>query len=161
MELTKQTFHMMLDQIRETLRRSNGFMDVWGVDLNIIQLARHIVSGCRGPVEESETMRQWIRQNIEYRNDPAGYELIQDPIVTLQEKAGDCDDMTILAGCMLRAIGHKCEAVAVTWAGQTDPSHAVLLDYEARVIVDPVSSVHVQSWPPHPYAVSSLQGASW
>ena len=159
MELTKETLHGLPDQIGTTLRLSTQFMDVWGVDLHIIRLARYIVSGCIGRVAEAEQVRAWVRQNIEYRNDPAGHELIQDPIVTLQEQAGDCDDMTILAGCLLRAIGHDCEACAVTWQGQTEPTHAVLMDYEAGVVVDPVSSVHVQEWPPHPYSVSSMRGS--
>lgn len=159
MELTKQTYTGLLDQVGTTLQMSTRFMDIWGVDLNIIQLARHIVSGCRGRVDESERVRQWIKENIEYRNDPSGHELIQDPIVTLQQKAGDCDDMTILAGCLLRAIGHDCEAVAVTWRGNTEPTHAVLMDYEAGVVVDPVSSIHVEDWPPPGYVVSSMKGS--
>lgn len=159
MELTKTTLHGLADQVQTTLDLSTRFMDLWGVDLNIIQLARFIVRGCVGRVDEAERVRQWVRQNVEYRNDPAGHELIQDPIVTLQERAGDCDDMTILAGCLLRAIGHDCEAVAVTWRGHDAPSHAVLMDYEAGVIVDPVSAEHVQDWPPHPYQVSNLKGS--
>jgi transglutaminase-like putative cysteine protease len=159
MELTKEVYSGLRDQVLTTLQLSTRFMDQWGPDLNIIQLARHITRGCRGRVDESERVRQWIKENIEYRNDPSGHELIQDPIVTLSEQAGDCDDMTILAGCLLRAIGHDCEAIAVTWRGNDEPTHAVLMVYEAGVVVDAVSSVHVQDWPPEGYAVSNMKGS--
>ena len=159
MELTKTTLSGLPDQIGTTLALSTMMMDSWGVELNIISLARFIVSGCKGTLDEAETVRAWVRREIEYRNDPFGHELIQDPIVTLEQRAGDCDDMTILSGCLLRAIGHDCQACAVTWEGQESPTHAVLYDHEAEVVVDPVSSVHVQDWPPHPYIVKSLQGA--
>jgi hypothetical protein len=159
MDLTKTTLSGLPDQIGTTLMLSTQFMDTWGTDLNIIQLARFITSGCHGAVDEAETVRQWVRGNIEYRNDPAGHELIQDPIVTLDQQAGDCDDMTILAGCLLRAVGHDCEAVAVTWRGNEFPTHAVLMDYEAGVVVDPVGAVHVQDWPPPGYVVSNLEGS--
>ena len=159
MDLTKTTLSGLPDQIDTTLALSTQMMDVWGVDLNIISLSRYIVSGTRGPVDEAERVRSWIRQEIEYRNDPAGHELIQDPIVTLDTRAGDCDDMTILAGCLLRAIGHDCEACAVTWEGQDAPTHAVLFDHEAKVVVDAVTGNHVTDWPPHPYTVKHFQGA--
>lgn len=157
MELFARTLHGLPNQIGATLSLSNQFMDAWGVDLNIIRLARFIVSGTNGAAEEAESVRRWVRQEIEYRNDPSGHELIQDPIVTLHERAGDCDDMTILAGCLLRAVGHDCEAAAITWAGNDYPTHAVLLDHQAGVVVDAVSSVHIHDWPPHPYVVSGIE----
>lgn len=137
----------------------NEFICHWSVNPDLIRLARFIVRGCRGAMEEAETVRAWVRTNIEYRNDPAGAELLQDPIVTLAEQAGDCDDLATLAGALLGAIGHNIEALAITWEGRQDPSHAVVMDSTAGGIVDPVSNVHVSQWPPVPFVVSKFEGA--
>lgn len=156
MDLTAKVFHGLPDQIRTTLSMSNELIANWATSLDLIRLSRFIVSGTIGRQAEAEAVKEWIRREIEYRNDPAGHEMIQDPIVTLAEKAGDCDDMTILAGALLAAIGHDCRAVGIIWKGQTDPSHEVLLDTTARVVVDPVSSVACADWPPAGYEVSQI-----
>lgn len=156
---TTAVFHGLPNQIRTTLSMMNEFICHWSTDENVIKLARFIVRGCRGAMEEAETVRAWVRSNIEYRNDPAGAELLQDPIVTLAEQAGDCDDLATLAGALLGAIGHDTEALAITWQGRTDPSHAVIMDKTVGGIVDPVSPVHVAEWPPVPFVVSKAEGA--
>ena len=48
----------------------------------------------------------WVRSNIRYTRDILGVELLHTPRRMLELRAGDCDDMTILLGSMLRSTGH-------------------------------------------------------
>jgi len=159
MPLTSSTYSGLGDQVKATLGHMNRLMNEWSQDVNLIRLARWIVSGCNDREAEAETVRLWVKSEIEYRMDPADHELLQDPIVTLSERAGDCDDMATLAGALLRAVGHPCHALGVTWAGQEGPTHAVVYDEAAGVVVDPVAWVDVASWPPSPHVVAGFEGA--
>jgi len=154
--LTQTVFSGLPDQIRTTLSIGNEMIAFWSGNVFLIQLAREIVSGIHDPVEVCEAVRSWVRGSVEYRSDPADYEMLQDPIVTLQTRAGDCDDMAVLAGALLACVGHQCEVLSVTWAGNEDPSHAVAYSWTSGSIVDPVSWVHVAEWPPENRTVLRL-----
>lgn len=53
----------------------------------------------------------WVRKNIRYTRDILGTELLHTARRMLELRAGDCDDMTILLGAMLRATGHPVRLV--------------------------------------------------
>ena len=152
---TFTTLENMVDQTRTTLRAMQHFIDAWKAHPFIVTMARRIVgaAGAKTPPQESEAIRAWVRQNITYRRDPEGVEYLQDPIVTLTAKAGDCDDLATLAGTLLAALGHRVEAVGVAWKGVSQASHAVIHDDLVQVIVDPVADCHISQWPPKGYAV--------
>ncbi len=158
MNLTQTTFSGLPDQIGVTLSMGNEMVEFWSGNVHLIQLAREIVSGLTNPIEIAERVRLWVRENIEYRSDPAVHEMIQDPVVTLQTATGDCDDMAILAATLLGCIGHGCEIVSVTWKGRENegPTHAVAKDHRAGVFVDPVAPCHVLDWPPYNFQVHSI-----
>jgi hypothetical protein len=45
-------------------------------------------------------------QALEFRRDPIGAELVQEPLVTLQDvRAGDCDDLSTLLAALLLSVG--------------------------------------------------------
>jgi len=48
-------------------------------------------------------MREWIT----YRRDPYQVEWVQNPWYTLRDRAGDCDDMSVLMAALASAIGAK------------------------------------------------------
>ena len=127
----------------------------------MVRIAREIAEDfhANGPQEEAEAVRLWIRENVRYRRDPFNVELFQAPPVTIRERAGDCDDMAGLACCLLRCLGHDTRALAVTWKGQSGPSHAVCHDATAGLIVDPVAPVPCASWPPAPYQLQEFTRA--
>ena len=52
-------------------------------------------------------------RSIRYTRDPAGREMLQHPAVTVQERAGDCDDHGILLNALIRAArtGHPVDNV--------------------------------------------------
>jgi len=50
-----------------------------------------------------------IRSRVSYRRDPVGIETIADAHDTLEIGAGDCDDLTVLAGGALQSLGYPVE----------------------------------------------------
>src|SRR6266446_3743263 len=79
-----------------------------GVGHPLVRLAA--VSSARGSVKnvnEIEGVLDWVKKNIEFRGENA--ETLQSPVVTLQLKAGDCDDHSMLMAAMLKSLGYQVE----------------------------------------------------
>lgn len=55
----------------------------------------------------------WVRRNIRYTRDIFQVELLHTARRMLELRAGDCDDMTILLGAMLKSTGHPVRIVLV------------------------------------------------
>jgi transglutaminase-like putative cysteine protease len=53
----------------------------------------------------------WVQNNIRYTKDPFRVEVLHSARRMLELQAGDCDDMAILLGAMLEAIGHPVRLV--------------------------------------------------
>jgi hypothetical protein len=51
--------------------------------------------------QQAAVLLRWVQQNILYLNEPG--EVIQDPLYTLNKRAGDCDDVADLLGSMFEA----------------------------------------------------------
>lgn len=47
----------------------------------------------------------WMVRNVNYVRDPWDIERIQSPFVTIQQRAGDCDDHAILGAALLQSLG--------------------------------------------------------
>jgi hypothetical protein len=60
---------------------------------------------------EIKALFEWVQQNIRYTKDPFRVEVLHSARRMLELRAGDCDDMTILLGDMLEAIGHPVRIV--------------------------------------------------
>ena len=56
---------------------------------------------------EIKALFEWVQQHIRYTKDTFGVEVLHSARRMLELRAGDCDDMTILLGAMLEAIGHQ------------------------------------------------------
>ncbi len=54
---------------------------------------------------ELVALYRWVRDNIRYRHDPRGLEWIQSPERTVEERAGDCDDIGTLLSALAQSIG--------------------------------------------------------
>ncbi len=55
---------------------------------------------------EVRALFDWVQRNIRYTRDIYQVELLHTARRMLDLKAGDCDDMTILLGAMLKSIGY-------------------------------------------------------
>ncbi len=62
-------------------------------------------------LREIEALFEWVQRNVRYTKDPFRVEVLHSPRRMLELRAGDCDDMTILLGAMLEAIGHPVRLV--------------------------------------------------
>jgi hypothetical protein len=60
---------------------------------------------------EIEALFEWVQHNVRYTKDPFRVEVLHAARRMLELRAGDCDDMTILLGAMLEAIGHPVRIV--------------------------------------------------
>ncbi|MGH8628383.1 MAG: transglutaminase-like domain-containing protein, partial [Gammaproteobacteria bacterium] len=55
---------------------------------------------------EIKSLFEWVQQNVRYTKDTFRVEVLHSAKRMLELRAGDCDDMAILLGAMLEAIGH-------------------------------------------------------
>jgi len=60
---------------------------------------------------EAFALFRWVQANVRYTRDILHLELLHTPRRMLELRAGDCDDMTILLGSMLRSTGHPVRIV--------------------------------------------------
>lgn len=60
---------------------------------------------------EVAAILQWVAANVPYRKDPAALERIQAPRVTLEARAGDCDDLAGLVAGLCGSLGHETRFV--------------------------------------------------
>jgi Transglutaminase-like superfamily len=65
---------------------------------------------------EIAAILQWVKSNIAFRGEYA--ETVQTPLVTLQLRAGDCDDQSSLMAALLGSLGYKTRFKTVA----ADPS---------------------------------------
>lgn len=60
---------------------------------------------------EIQALFHWVQHHIRYTKDTVHVEVLHSAKRMLELRAGDCDDMTILLGAMLEAIGHPVRLV--------------------------------------------------
>lgn len=69
-------------------------------------------------ITEIDAVLSWVKQHIEFRGENA--ETLQSPVVTLQLRAGDCDDHSTLIAALLRSLGYDVNFKTVA-ASASDP----------------------------------------
>lgn len=84
-------------------------------------LAHEIIRGTdmddRNTMAQYEPIRRvffWVKQNIEYRGDPADYDYYMSAGRTIQSGAGDCDDFVILTNALLSSVGYTTGARVIS-----------------------------------------------
>lgn len=75
------------------------------------QLTQHLAQ--RDFSAEVAALHRFVRDHIRYVRDVVGVETLHTPERTLDLKAGDCDDKSILLAALLESIGHKTRFHAV------------------------------------------------
>jgi len=78
-----------------------------------IQIFRQSQVKAKDRFGEVRSLFDWVRRNVRYTRDIFRVELLHSARRMLELKAGDCDDMTILLGAMLRSTGHPVRLVLV------------------------------------------------
>ena len=79
----------------------------------IRDLAVSIVAGVPGMdfAGELAAVLGWVRSHCTYRLDPVDLERVQTPAVSLEQRAGDCDDLAVLVAALVGALGHPSRFV--------------------------------------------------
>lgn len=98
------TMRAMRQMVRDAIRDPSQ---------KIRESALSILRGANSFSEQVRVIQQWMQNNIEYRRDPPDVELVQTPQVTLQLRAGDCDDQSTLTAALLQATGHPTQFIAI------------------------------------------------
>lgn len=115
--------------ISETINAIRVLVDRYSIDWGLISLAREITRLCseKDKLEEADALFFWLKENIKYYHDPIEAELLQNPLITIQERAGDCDDMVILLASLNKAIGNDIAYVTISLPGEMEFSHIYML----------------------------------
>jgi transglutaminase-like putative cysteine protease len=103
---TRKTVEQILRLIREGAK-----------DFCVRQTAIDILFECgvrpKNYLGEIRALFEWVKTNVRYTRDIHRVELLHSPRRMLELRAGDCDDMTILLGTMLKAVGHPIRLALV------------------------------------------------
>ncbi len=60
---------------------------------------------------EIDAVFRWVQRHVRYTKDPFRIEVLHSARRMLELKAGDCDDMTIVLGALIKSIGHPVRIV--------------------------------------------------
>lgn len=101
---TAQTIALMRQLVDEALR-----------DPVFVRLATDIVRGAPAfdDFAEAQALYNWVRANIRFTKDPVTKEKLYPPQELLKIRAGDCDDISMLLGAFLMAVGYPARLVTV------------------------------------------------
>lgn len=78
-----------------------------------IEILRRYGIRAKNYLGEIRTLFEWVKHNVRYTRDIHRVELLHTARRMLELCAGDCDDMTILLGAMLKSIGHPVRLALV------------------------------------------------
>lgn len=84
-------------------------------DFYVRQKAIDILMGRGVPAKdylgEIDALFRWVQRHVRYTKDPFRIEVLHSARRMLELKAGDCDDMTIVLGALIKSIGHPVRIV--------------------------------------------------
>ena len=89
---------------------------------------------------------EYVRDNIEYKNDDKGIEQLRTPQRTLQDKIGDCDDFSILISSILTNLNIEHELVVAAYKSKNNWQHIYPVAYThnggiSRHVIDCVPEI--------------------
>jgi hypothetical protein len=105
--------------VEQTINHMRTLVDEALRDPAINRLARDIVRGTPAfdDYAEANALYSWVRQNIRFTKDPVNKETLYPPAELLQIRAGDCDDISMLLGTLLMAVGYPARLMTVAANG--------------------------------------------
>lgn len=114
------TYLARFANLDEQLRLIRDMISAWSAHPSIRRLALRIVSdsgvNTRDKRQIAIAIGQWVQDHVTYIHELP--ERFSTPEETLSTGAGDCDDMVILGGTLLEAVGVEAKAVAQEVDGQ-------------------------------------------
>jgi hypothetical protein len=131
--------------VAQTIQQMRGLVDAALRDPSTIRLATDIVRGVPAfdDYSEAKALYEWVRGNIRFTKDPVGKEKLYPPADLLEIRAGDCDDISMLLGTLLMAVGYPARLMTVAAAGSDDQFSHVYVEGNVNgqwVAMDPARS---------------------
>jgi hypothetical protein len=83
-------------------------------------------------LSEAKALYNWVKQNIRFTKDPVTKEKLYPPQELLKIKAGDCDDISMLLGALLIALGYTARLITIS-ASADNPQEFSHVYVEAEV----------------------------
>ena len=74
---------------------------------------------------ELQAVWRWVRDNFHYRADVDDVETLHFADQLLRQRAGDCDDASVLIAALLGSIGYLTRFTAMAFAGDDGYGHVV------------------------------------
>jgi Transglutaminase-like superfamily len=105
--------------VSQTIQEMRSLVDQALRDPSILRTAKDIVRSVPAfdDYAEAQALYNWVRQNIRFTKDPVDKETLYPPSELLQIRAGDCDDISMLLGTLLMAIGYPARLMTVAANG--------------------------------------------
>lgn len=105
--------------VRVTLNLMSKLVKQYKSNIKIRTLAANLTKRILQKDWKSEVkaIQKYVGYEIRYTKDIRGVETIQDPVFTLENGYGDCDDKSTLTAALLEAIGHPTRFVACGFNG--------------------------------------------
>lgn len=136
--------------IRRTLNAMAQLTYQAAADLQLRDFARRSVAHIAGHdfYGEIEQLFSFVRDEITYRRDPVGVELVRAPRHVLADRSGDCDDKTVLLCALLACLGHRTRFVVAGYAAPQRYSHVYcqVLTRQGWLSLDPTNERATVGW---------------
>jgi len=118
----------------QTIQLMRRLVDSALSDAAFVRKTRDIVAHVAAYDEAGEVhaVYNWIQSNIRFTKDPLTKETLFPPQELLKIKAGDCDDISMLMGAMLLALGYPARLVTIA-ANPADPGEFSHVYVEAEI----------------------------
>ena len=103
-------------------------------DQRFVRLAKEIVRGVLpyNDIGEASAVYEYVKRNIRYTKDPVTKETLYPPLELLKLRAGDCDDIAMLMGAIMIALGYPARLVTIA-ASADNPEEFSHVYLEAEV----------------------------
>jgi transglutaminase-like putative cysteine protease len=105
---------------RQTLRIMRQLVRAGKVSPLIRTTAVDIVGGLRQKdwLGQVKAIHEFVRDRIRYVRDIRGVETLHTPERVLEQRAGDCDDKSVLASALLESLSHPTRLTAIGFKPQ-------------------------------------------
>jgi len=119
------------------------------------------VRGRERGLSEIESIFRWVKDNIEFRGEYN--ETLQSPECTLNLRAGDCDDQSLLLAALLASLGYETRFKTISMHGEDDYSHVYAQVRDKRtgqwVSLDSTVERAYPGWEPDDISRAATYGA--
>src|SRR5271155_3020216 len=105
--------------VAQTIDQMRSLVNEALTDPSILRQAKNIVRSVPAfdDYSEAQALYNWVRANIRFTKDPVDKETLYPPSEMLQIRSGDCDDISMLLGTLLMAVGYPARLMTVAANG--------------------------------------------